>query len=188
MWIRNQRPGIAWALAAAVLAVLAIGLCGVGFATPSPAKVTAVRIGEHPGMTRLVLELTDSVDYRVFMLADPNRVVIDLPEVSWEATPLKEGTYIGLIKGYRYGLFSPGTFRVVLDVGGPVQVQSSRILEPQEGHGPRLILDLATSTQDAFMAEVKKAALAPAASLPQPAPQVSPQAPPEVTPALGPAP
>jgi len=187
MWILNHRPRITWALAAAVLAVAAIGLAGVGFATQNPTKVTAVRIGEHPGMTRFVLELTDNVDYRVFMLADPDRVVIDLPEVIWEATPLKEGTYIGIIKGYRYGLFSPGTFRVVLDIGTPVQVQSSRILEPQEGHGPRLILDLAASTPEAFMAEVKKAA-PPAAAAPA-SPQVSPQAAPlEVTPALGPAP
>jgi len=189
MWTQNRRPRIAWALAAVALAILAVGLAGVGFATPSPTKVTAVRIGEHPGMTRLVLELTGSVDYRIFMLANPDRVVIDLPEVSWEATPLKEGTYIGLVKGYRYGLFTPGTFRVVLDVGGPVRVQSSRILEPQEGHGPRLILDLAASTWEAFMAEVKKAALpaAPAASLSQPSPQVSPQVP-SAAAALGPAP
>lgn len=183
MWILNHRPRITWALAAAVLAVAAIGLAGVGFATQNPAKVTAVRIGEHPGMTRFVLELTDNVDYRVFMLADPDRVVIDLPDVTWEATPLKEGTFIGIIKGYRYGLFSPGTFRVVLDIGTPVQVQSSHILESQEGHGPRLILDLAASTREAFMAEVKKAA-PPAGPAPA-SPQVSP---PEVTPALGPAP
>ncbi len=187
MWILNHRPRITWALAAAVLAVVAIGLAGVGFATQNPTKVTAVRIGEHPGMTRFVLELTDNVDYRVFMLADPDRVVIDLPDVTWEATPLKAGTFIGIVKGYRYGLFSPGTFRVVLDVGTPVQVQSSRILESQEGHGPRLILDLAASTREAFLAEVKKAA--PPAAVAPTSPQVSPEAaPPEVMPALGPAP
>ena len=45
--------------------------------------VMSARIGEHQDRTRLVIELSDPVNLRAFALANPDRVVIDMPEVSW---------------------------------------------------------------------------------------------------------
>ena len=45
--------------------------------------VMSARIGEHDDRTRLVIELSDPVNLRAFALANPDRVVIDMPEVSW---------------------------------------------------------------------------------------------------------
>src|SRR5437588_10870423 len=45
--------------------------------------VMGVRIGEHPASTRFVLELSDPVTPRVFTLASPDRLVVDLPDVLW---------------------------------------------------------------------------------------------------------
>ena len=52
-------------------------------------EVTKVRIGVHPQKTRLVLETTKALPYRIFLLGNPYRVVIDLPDVSWRA-PLSQ--------------------------------------------------------------------------------------------------
>ena len=49
---------------------------------PLPVVMSA-RIGEHDDRTRLVIELSDPVNLRAFALANPDRVVIDMPEVSW---------------------------------------------------------------------------------------------------------
>src|SRR2546430_17196247 len=49
---------------------------------PLPVVMSA-RIGEHQDRTRLVIELSDPVNLRAFSLAGPDRVVIDMPEVSW---------------------------------------------------------------------------------------------------------
>ena len=49
---------------------------------PLPVVMSA-RIGEHEDRTRLVIELSDPVNLRAFALASPDRVVIDMPEVSW---------------------------------------------------------------------------------------------------------
>ena len=49
---------------------------------PLPVVMSA-RIGEHEDRTRLVIELSDPVNLRAFALANPDRVVIDMPQVSW---------------------------------------------------------------------------------------------------------
>ena len=163
------------------LVAAALSLAAVDRGAPAataPPRVTGVRFGEHPDMTRIVLDLSDRVDYRIFFVPDPYRVVIDLPDVAWEAQPPKEDKSVGVIKGYRYGQFTAGTWRVVLDVASPVALKQVQLLEPREGHQYRLVVDLAPSTREAFMAEVKRtaaAAAAPAAALaPPPQPQARP--------------
>jgi N-acetylmuramoyl-L-alanine amidase len=179
------------------LFLLAAALCLGAAAPPSPqaappaepaesarpglmARVTAVRVGQHPGMTRIVFDVSDNVDYRIFFLADPYRVVIDLPELSWEAPPPR-GDGVGLIKAYRYGMFAAGTWRVVLDTAGPVKVANMQLIEPREGYRYRLVLDLAPDARDSFLAAVKRtsalavAAMPPAEPAPAPAPKARPR-------------
>src|ERR1051326_2067891 len=52
-------------------------------ATAALPVVLSARIGEHSDRTRFVVELSDPVEFRVFTLANPDRVVIDMPEVLW---------------------------------------------------------------------------------------------------------
>ena len=67
----------------------------------------SARIGEHEDRTRLVLELSDPVNLRTFTLANPDRVVVDLPEVAWRlgAPPqhvvYKQGDPVRLVIGAR---------------------------------------------------------------------------------------
>ncbi len=133
--------------------------------------VTGVRIGKHPHTTRFVLDLTDPVDHSIFMLADPYRVVIDLPEVAWEVPPEKNPKGTGVIKGYRYGLFRPGTWRIVLDAAAPVRMKRAFLLEPRDGHRYRLVLDLEQVTREVFLRELKaRPPRATAALMPRPKP------------------
>ncbi|MCD8526026.1 MAG: AMIN domain-containing protein [Alphaproteobacteria bacterium] len=48
-------------------------------------SVDAVRVGVHPDKTRMVLELSEVSDFRVFVLDDPTRIVVDLPAFTWTA-------------------------------------------------------------------------------------------------------
>ena len=59
-----------------------------------PPMVMSARIGEHQDRSRLVIELSDPVNLRAFALANPDRVVIDMPEVSWRlgAPPRPSGS------------------------------------------------------------------------------------------------
>ena len=117
--------------------------------------VTAVRIGDHGAMTRFVIEADEKLEFRIFTLASPYRVVIDLPEVAWRLLPGAGGTGRGLIEGFRFGLFAPGKSRVVLDMRAPVGIKRSFMLDPADGHGYRVVLDLTKVSRKTYMEQVK---------------------------------
>lgn len=113
--------------------------------------VMGARLGEHADRTRFVIELSDPVKFRMFTLANPNRVVLDLPDVLWriQGGPQKpSGT--GAVKAYRYGQFRPGNARFVIDLNMPVNVAEPLVLPPQDGYGYRVVIDLFPSTQAAY--------------------------------------
>ena len=76
----------------------------------------SARIGEHEDRTRLVIELSDPVNLRAFALANPDRVVIDMPEVSWRLGAPPRPSGFGPVKSYRYGVFRGGNSRMVIDL------------------------------------------------------------------------
>ena len=113
-------------------------------------SVTDVRIGVHPDKTRFVLELTELPAYRAFTLPDPFRVVIDLPALDWRLGARRVVERGGLVQALRYGLFAPGTSRVVLDVGQPVDFATVFTLPPNNGYGHRLVIDLKPISRQAY--------------------------------------
>ena len=74
-----------------------------------------------------VLEADGVFPYRVFLLANPYRVVIDLPNISRAPFQRLEKPK-GAIANYRFGLFRPGNSRVVIDVTGPVEIVRHAVL------------------------------------------------------------
>ena len=103
---------------------------------------TDARLGGDAKQTRFVVDLTRKIEIRAFTLADPYRVVIDLPQVTFQL-PARAGEHgRGLIKAFRYGLVMPGGSRIVLDTTGPVRVDKAFVLEPADGQPARLVLDL----------------------------------------------
>ncbi|MDP6566769.1 MAG: N-acetylmuramoyl-L-alanine amidase [Alphaproteobacteria bacterium] len=127
-----------------------------------------VRIGIHADKTRVVLDLSEKVSYRVFTLADPYRVVLDLPEVHWQVPAGAASRKGGLVAGLRFGLFKPGNSRVVLDLKEPGVVRSVFLLPPAPPQPYRLVIDLAASTRTAFLAKVKPPPVSAAKPPPRP--------------------
>lgn len=123
-------------LAALVMIVLA---AGAAWAKPA---VNGLRFGIHSDSTRVVLDLSGNLAYTVFTLPEPYRVVIDLPEVEWRLPPTASTIGRGLVNRFRFGLFRPGTSRLVLDVKAPIAVRKAFILRPTADFGHRLVLDL----------------------------------------------
>lgn len=108
-----------------------------------------MRVGEFQGGSRFVVDLNEAIDFKVYTLADPYRVVIDTPEMEWSEPGLRKAA--GVIKTLRYGLFKQGVGRIVLDVAVPVTVKSAFVIPPREGAGWRFVLDMQETTRDAFM-------------------------------------
>jgi len=113
-----------------------------------------LRIGGDDKQTRFAVDLNRKIDFAAFTLADPYRVVVDLPQVNFKL-PAKAGTQSrGLIKAFRYGLIMQGGSRIVLDAKGPVRIEKAFVLDAAEGQPARLVLDLAAIDRAAFMRNI----------------------------------
>jgi N-acetylmuramoyl-L-alanine amidase len=144
--------------------VSALVCAGTVFAADFPVA-SDVRLGGDAKETRFVVDLSEKVDIAAFTLANPYRVVVDLPQVTFNL-PAKAGeTGRGLIKAFRYGLVMPGGSRIVLDAKGPVRIEKSFVLPPADGQPARLVLDLAATDRETFL---RNAELTPRPSRPTP--------------------
>lgn len=150
-------PKRATSLAGAILGLLlagmlpAAGQVSAGAAGANAPVATDARVGGDAKQTRFVVDLSRKVDIRAFTLADPYRVVIDLPQVSFQLPPKAGERGRGLVKAFRFGLVMPGGSRIVLDVTGPVRVEKAFVLDPSDGQPARLVLDLVGIDREAFL-------------------------------------
>lgn len=98
--------------------------------------------------TRFVIDLEASPDYGISRLSNPDRLVIDLPDVEFDAGDGTGGR--GLISDYRYGLIAPGKARIVLDLAKPSEIVNTFVLDPRNPEPARLVIDLAPTSEEAF--------------------------------------
>jgi len=149
---------------AAVAACLAVSAhwALAGEAEPTPATAAAAvpyvldaRAVGDDNRVRFVVDTSTPLDAAVFALADPYRVVIDMPEVRF-VLPEDAGTRgRGLVSAFRYGVISAGKSRIVIDVTGPVAIDKQFVVPPAEGQPARLVVDLVPTTRDKFLAAVQ---------------------------------
>ncbi len=160
IWQTAPRDWVAaMAIAGVILATL-VGAPAVAWAVPV-ITVTDARVGAHQSKTRIVLDLTDRVSYRVFTLTNPHRVVIDLPEVKWDLAPSALPARKGLVRKLRYGMFKPGNSRLVLECNGPASVNEIFMMKPIGGQGYRLVVDLAEQGQADYVKSIRKSLQSP---------------------------
>jgi N-acetylmuramoyl-L-alanine amidase len=138
--------------------ILAVITLVAALAWPAQARPTVVdvRLGVHPDKTRFVMEVTDPVDFRVFTLPDPYRVVVDFPEMTWYDSANQTSGTAGSVLNFRYAPYRPGTMRLVLEVAGPVRVREAFMLPPRDGKQPRFVLDLEPASAAVFASEMSR--------------------------------
>ena len=148
MQLSHKMCRLPWRKVMAAGLGLALGL-DLGGAVAETAA-TGVRVLTGAMGTRFVLDLSDEVSFKVYTMRDPYRVVVDLPELAWKVAPAATSAHGGVIERFRFGLFKPGTFRVVLDVNAPVAVHSAVALPSRDGFLRRLVLDLSPISTSEF--------------------------------------
>ncbi|WP_284311722.1 N-acetylmuramoyl-L-alanine amidase [Labrys miyagiensis] len=129
---------------------------------PAPAQADALvasdaRLAGDEKRTRLIVDLngpTDKLNFRVFVLADPYRVVVDLPQIAFNIAPDIGKHGRGLISAYRFGLIAQGKSRIVMDPTGPVSVDKSFLLDAVDNQPARLVIDLVKTDRSAFLRTV----------------------------------
>jgi N-acetylmuramoyl-L-alanine amidase len=112
---------------------------------------SGVRVAGDEKRTRFILDLDKSVQLRAFALADPYRVVVDLPQVTFQLDAEAGSTGRGLIKAFRYGLVMPGGSRIVFDLTGPAKIEKAQVLDAANGQPTRLVIDLEAVDRTTFV-------------------------------------
>jgi N-acetylmuramoyl-L-alanine amidase len=133
---------------------LAAGVLAAPVSADSFPVATDARLGGDDTQTRFVVDLSRKVDLHVFTLADPYRVVVDIPQVTFRL-PSKAGeTGRGLIKAFRFGLVMPGGSRIVLDLVKPARIDKAFVVDQAEGAPARLVLDLVATDREGFLRKI----------------------------------
>ena len=168
-------------------AALVVAVASGAAEAAATARASAVHLEETAQGSALVFDLSAPVEVKAFVLANPDRIIVDLPEVDFElatgakpaapsrpkdpsknvpkgsARPPATGESAALIQSYRFGLFAAGRSRIVVDLGAPARVV--RATTEANGTGYRLVLELARTDRVTFRA----AAISAAARQAQPA-------------------
>jgi len=105
------------------------GQSQIAIANPTPESSAKPKVLR----TRFVVGLERKVEYQVFAIANPNRVVIELPDINMQLPAVDENKPVGLVRAVRAGLAAPGTTRIVIGVTQPVVVESSNIEQDEKG-------------------------------------------------------
>lgn len=152
-----MRSTVAVAVLAGLFCMFAAGGAGPAVAASEGAPVVAsgARVSGDGERTRFVIELSEGVEFGTFVLPDPNRVIIDLANVTFDLPPEAGSNAGGMVSAWRYGQFAAGQARVVLDVDRPVAVEHAFFLPPVADQPGRLILDLVSTSEAAFAEAVK---------------------------------
>ena len=107
--------------------------------------VSAVRLWPAQDYTRLTLESKQAISHNMFILNNPERLVVDLKNLALDDTLNNLSKLVSAddpyIKSLRVGRFKPGVVRLVLDLKTEVKPQLF-VLKPVADYGYRLVLDV----------------------------------------------
>jgi hypothetical protein len=128
------------------------------FASPPPATVGRVAVSDGQGVTRVAIELTREVPYEIFLLDEPNRLVVSFASARWT------GTAAGVVIAATGAAVSlpaiarrrpmPSARRIVFDLARPAKLRQASFTRARGAAG-LLTLELEPISLDAFRALVR---------------------------------
>lgn len=107
----------------------------------SAVAATSLQVQGDERRTRLTVLLDQAVPFATYALADPYRIVVDLPRVNFRL-PAQTQTSSGLIVGLRRGTVAPDIARIILETKGPVRIDAANVRTPPGRRQAQLQIDL----------------------------------------------
>lgn len=141
-WMLRSRDSVLGPFVLCLIVLACVGYAATAFAD---VQVSAARVWPAADYTRITLEAPQPIRHQVTSLKNPERLVVDLENVSINATlnglVEKIGANDPYVKSVRVGQFKPGVVRLVFDLKSEVKPQVFA-LAPVAGYGHRLALDI----------------------------------------------
>lgn len=161
VWIERMRTflqQIAVGMKGLVRQVLATAVifCCAFSATDSAAAsgITSMRIGQGVGSVRIVFDADRKFDYKVFLLNEPKRLVIDTFDVKVSPEIEKYVDKNNLVTKTRLGSVGTDGIRIVFDLQKPAIVKKAFMLAPQSNFGWRFVIDVSIASEREFSSKV----------------------------------
>lgn len=129
-------------------------LFSAGYVEAGTVTVNSMRLWSAPDHTRLVFDVTSTVDHRIFVLDNPHRLVIDLQDTELKGKIASVGASDQFIHTIRGGKRERTDTRIVLDLKQQVQ-PSSFVLKPNSEYGHRLVVDVYGKSGEAQQAKAR---------------------------------
>lgn len=105
------------------------------------AEINSVRLWRAPDNTRLVFDIGGAIEYKVFALESPHRLVIDIANITNQPSVAKLDFKNSPITKIRTAQRSPKDLRIVLDLKSAVNPKHFT-LKANEQYSNRLVIDL----------------------------------------------
>ena len=138
-----------------VLATAVIFCCAFSAADSAAASgITSMRIGQGVGSVRIVFDADRKFDYKVFLLNEPKRLVIDTFDVKVSPEIDKYVDKNNLVTKTRLGSVGTDGLRIVFDLQKPAIVKKAFMLAPQSNFGWRFVIDVSIASEREFSSKV----------------------------------
>ncbi|MBO0732796.1 MAG: N-acetylmuramoyl-L-alanine amidase [Methylocapsa sp.] len=167
-------------VAARKLAPAIIGMIGMAFllsagvacdaraqAEPaaSMAAATSVQLDQSADQATLSFGMSACLEASAFVLGDPARAVIDLPQTDFAKLQEKEiakpqQRKNSLVASFRFGQLEPGRSRIVIDLRAPAQIVQADCGNAAEGAGGHKLVIALSKTDDVTFRDAAQAARA----------------------------
>jgi len=129
-----------------------LALAGSGFALAQAAlpDILAVRVSATPDRARMILDLSDTTEFALASLSNPERIAIDIKSASIKMgqTPAVAGH--GLVASFTVIQADAGRARAELTLSQPAVVQQAYVLTKVGDQPARLVVDLIPTSENDF--------------------------------------
>ncbi|WP_319414061.1 N-acetylmuramoyl-L-alanine amidase [uncultured Cohaesibacter sp.] len=135
------------------LVLLLLVVCGPLMAQEQDGPVATAKGARTDGdaaKAQFILDISQPVGFSVFALDEPYRLVIDLPDMTFE---MEQGMGIverAMVRNFRFGRFGHAGSRVVLDLAGPTKVERAYILPAVDNNPARLVINMEAVDEKEF--------------------------------------
>ncbi|SBS36928.1 N-acetylmuramoyl-L-alanine amidase AmiC precursor [Marinomonas spartinae] len=108
----------------------------------SAGEIRDIRVAQQKGVTRIVFELSKPAEHRLFPLSNPDRVVLDMSNVTLSQDVVNSLSALSsdVLMRVRYARRQDGV-RFVLDLSKKVRAKST-VLPASGKYGPRILVEL----------------------------------------------
>jgi N-acetylmuramoyl-L-alanine amidase len=129
-----------------ILAAALVLMVALTSALPQSAAAKTVRdikLLPHDDGVRVVIDLGSKVPFQHRTFDHPPRLVVELPDVSWQIPERRGRRAYRMVKGFQFGRLKNGVSNLIIDVDRPFEIETVFELPPSETSGYRIVTDLA---------------------------------------------